>query len=177
MSLFLEVEGLSGRNNVKADIGLIKLTGEKRCHSMRPAHYEGWSAKKKEKKKTAVLQLMVSETFDFVLCFRGYARQSPSAKYQRWKVSGSFRFAFLPYFVPSHLLSLVKLFKCSFYWGRRRTVKVPLSFLSLFFIRFIFKYRIICKEIMGLARARLFHINFVRLTSCGQREMWPLAGA
>lgn len=92
--------------------------------------------KMKRKKNPAVLQLMVSETFVFVLCFRGCARQSPSTKYHRWKVSGSFRFAFLPYFIPSHLLSLVKLFKCSFYWGRRLTVKVPLSFLSLFFYSF-----------------------------------------
>lgn len=136
MSLFLEVEGLSGRNNVKADIGLIKLTGEKRCHSMQPAHYGVLKCKekRKEKKNPAVLQLMVSETFVFVLCFRGCARQSPSTKYHRWKVSGSFRFAFLPYFIPSHLLSLVKLFKCIFCWGRRLTVKVPLSFLSLFFL-------------------------------------------
>lgn len=27
---------------------------------------------------------------------------------------------------------------------------------------------IICKEIIGLARAALLHTNFVRLTSCGQ---------
>lgn len=36
---------------------------------------------------------------------------------------------------------------------------------------------IICKEIIGLARAGLLHTNFVRLTSRGQCTMWPLARA
>lgn len=36
---------------------------------------------------------------------------------------------------------------------------------------------IICKEIIGLARAGLLHTNFVRLTSRGQCSMWPLARA
>lgn len=36
---------------------------------------------------------------------------------------------------------------------------------------------IICKEIIGLARANLLHINFVRLTSRGQCSVWPLVGS
>lgn len=86
--------------------------------------------------------------------------QSPSTRHQRCRSVGSFHSAFLPYFIPSHLLMRVKLFKCGFCfgggvgWGRTRAraharSEMPLSSSSSSFFlpphpppsSFILKYR------------------------------------
>lgn len=72
--------------------------------------------------------------------------------------------------VESHLLVRVKLCKGGLPRGgctRTQVQKIPLSFsLPLPFSSS--NTEIICKEIIGLARAGLLHTNFVRLTSRGQ---------
>lgn len=134
-----------------------------------------WSSKHIMKvevqKAPAVLQLTVCETFVFVLCSHSSKlstpRQSPSAKYQRRKVSGSFSFAFLPYFIQSLLLPLVKLFKCSFLGGRRRTVKMPLSFLFFSFYLQMHNYlRGNYRPCEGTSFTYSFRLTYLLWTMC-----------
>lgn len=99
--------------------------------------------------------------------------QSRSAKQQRRRESDLSTLHFYLIFIQSHLLSRVKLFKCSFYWDAAyaQNAIVFSFFLSFFFSPQSSNTEIICKEIIGLARTGLLHTNFVRLTSRGQCSM------
>lgn len=105
----------------------------------------------------------------------GASCQRLSSKHQTCRV-GSFHSAFFYTLFPPHATCWRGLSYLNFCWeaAHARTSKNVIVFFSLSSLSSS-NTEIICKEIIGLARAGLLHTNFVRLTSRGQCSMWPLA--